>query len=137
MDTAERELRVRTFVEEVWNKRNYEAAQDLYAATYTNGFGEGPAARIEPIRRYHEAFPNLRIEVEEIIVCDETVVLRSTFLGTDTGGYVGRPPTGRAVEEWVVTIMHFDGEKVVREWVGADKLGLFIQLGVVNDPWPK
>jgi len=32
--------------------------------------------------------------------------------------------------------MHFDGDRVVREWVGADKLGLFIQLGVVDNPWP-
>ncbi len=59
----------------------------------------------------------------------DTVVLRVTFRGTDTGGYVGRAPTGRAVEEWAVTIMHFEGDKVVREWIGADKLGLFIQLG--------
>ncbi len=22
------------------------------------------------------------------------------------------------------------------EWIGADKLGLFIQLGVLDDPWP-
>lgn len=28
-------------------------------------------------------------------------------------------------------------DKVVREWIGADKLGLFIQMGVVADPWPK
>jgi predicted ester cyclase len=137
MDVAERELRVRTFVEEVWNKRNYGAAQDLYAESYTNGFGTGPAARVEPILRYHAAFPDLRIEIEELIVSDDTIVLRSTFRGTDTGGYVGRPPTGQTVDEWVVNIMHFDGEKVVREWVGADKLGLFIQLGVVEDPWPK
>ena len=70
------------------------------------------------------------------IVAADTVVLRATFRGTDTGGYVGRAPTGRAVNEWVVTIMHFDGDKVVREWVGADKLGMFIQLGVLEDPWP-
>ena len=50
---------------------------------------------------------------------------------------MGRAPTGRVVEEWVVTIMHFEGDKVVREWIGADKLGLFIQLGVLEDPWPK
>ncbi len=49
---------------------------------------------------------------------------------------MGRAPTGRAVEEWAVTIMHFEDDKVVREWIGADKLGLFIQLGVVDDPWP-
>jgi len=32
--------------------------------------------------------------------------------------------------------MHFDGDKVVSEWIGADNLGLFIQLGVLHDPWP-
>lgn len=137
MNLTEREMRVRTFVEEVWNRRNYEAASDLYADTYANGFGTGPAARVEPIRRYHEAFPDLHLDIEELITTARSIVLRATFRGTDTGGYVGRPPTGRAVEEWVVTIMHFDGEKVVREWIGADKLGLFIQLGVVDDPWPK
>ena len=92
---------------------------------------------MEPIRRYHEAFPDLRVDIEEVILTTDTVVLRSTFRGTDTGGYVGRLPTGRSVYEWVVTIMHFEGERVDQEWIGADKLGLFIQLGVVNDPWPK
>jgi hypothetical protein len=69
-------------------------------------------------------------------VAGDTVVVRITFRGTDTGGYAGRSPTGRAVEEWVVITMHFEGDNVVREWIGADKLGLFIQLGVLDDPWP-
>jgi hypothetical protein len=34
------------------------------------------------------------------------------------------------------TIMHFEDDLVVREWVGADKLGLFVQLGVLESPWP-
>jgi predicted ester cyclase len=137
MDAVERETQVRRFVEEVWNRRNYEAASELYGEGYVNSFGTGPTARVEPIRRYHEAFPDLRIDIDELIVASQTVVLRATFHGTDTGGYAGRAATGRAVEEWVVTIMHFDGGKVIREWIGADKLGLFIQLGVVDDPWRK
>jgi predicted ester cyclase len=137
MSAHDRETRIRNFVEEVWNKGNYEAASDLYAETYVNGFGTGPAARVEPVRRYHQAFPDLRLEIEELVATGDTVVLRSTFRGTDTGGYAGRPPTGQLVDEWVVTIMHFEGGKVIREWIGADKLGLFIQLGVVDDPWPK
>jgi predicted ester cyclase len=136
MEVAEREIQVRRFVDEVWNARNYEAAADLYSKKYVNAFGAGPSARIEPIRRYHNAFPDLHLDVEELIVAGDTVVLRLTFRGTDTGGYAGRAPTGRAVEEWVVTVMHFEGDKVVREWIGADKLGLFIQLGVLDDPWP-
>jgi predicted ester cyclase len=136
MDVVEREKQVRSFVEQVWNRRSYEAAADLYSGCYVNPFGTGPSARVEPIRRYHQAFPDLRLDVEELIVAGDTVILRMTFRGTDTGGYLGRSPTGRTVEEWVVDIMHFEDDKVVSEWIGADKLGLFIQLGVLDDPWP-
>ena len=133
-----REAQVRRFVDEVWNARNYEAAAELYDESYVNPFGTGPAARVEPIRRYHQAFSDLLLDVEEVIVAGDTVVLRATFRETDTGGYVGTCSlTGRAVNEWVVTITHFDADKVVREWMGADKLGMFIQLGVLEDPWPE
>jgi predicted ester cyclase len=136
MDVAERETQVRSFVEEVWNGRNYEAAADLYSENYVNPFGTGPSARVEPIRRYHHAFPDLHLDVEELIVAGDTVVLKGILRGTDTGGHLGRPPTGRAVEDWVVDIMHFEADKVISEWIGADNLGLFIQLGVLDDPWP-
>ena len=132
---GKREMQTRKFVDEVWNSRNYEAAADLYSDTYTNAFGVGPAARTEPIRRYHRAFPDLQLDIEDLIVAGDEVVLRCTFRGTAMGGYASRPPTGRAVEEWVVTIMHFEDDKVVREWIGADKLGLFIQLSVLDNPW--
>lgn len=137
MDVAERERQIRRFVEEVWNGKDYAAAGDLYSEKYVNMFGSGPSARAESVRRYHQAFPDLHLDVGELIVAGDDAVLRVTFRGTDTGGYVGRAPTGAAVEEWAVTIMHFEGDKVVREWVGADKLGLFIQLGVLDNPWPK
>lgn len=136
MDAAEREAQVRRFVEGVWNGRNYDVAADLYAENYTNALGSGPSARTDIIRRYHDAFPDLSLDVDERIVAGDTVVLRATFRGTDTGGYIGRRPTGRSVEEWVVTIMHFRHDRVAREWIGADKLGLFIQLGVLENPWP-
>ena len=32
--------------------------------------------------------------------------------------------------------MRFENDRVVCEWMGADKLGLFVQLGVLDDPWP-
>jgi predicted ester cyclase len=106
MDVAGRDRQVRRFVDEVWNAKNYPAAAELYGENYVNGFGSGPSAKVEPIRLYHQTFPDLHLNVEELIVATETVVLRGTFRGTDNGGYVGRRPTGRAVVEWAVTIMH-------------------------------
>ena len=50
MDAAGREMQVRTFVEEVWNGKNYAAIFDLHAENYANPFGTGPAARAEPRR---------------------------------------------------------------------------------------
>jgi SnoaL-like polyketide cyclase len=91
MDAAGREMQVRRFVEEVWNGRDYHAVSDLYADTYVNPFGIGPAARAEPIRRYHQAFPDLPLDIEELIVAGDTVVLRVAFRGADTGGYADGP----------------------------------------------
>ena len=136
MDVAGRASQVRRFIDEVWNSGHYEAAADLYSEQYANMFGTGPSAKAAPIRLYREAFPDLHLDVEDLIVAGDTVVPRVTFRGTDKGGYMGRAPTGQAVEEWAVTIMHFEDDRVVREWIGADKLGLFIQLGVVDNPWP-
>jgi predicted ester cyclase len=136
MDISEREVQVRRFVDEVWNGRNYEAATELYGHEYSNPFGTGPSARAEPIRRYHETFPDLHVDVEDLIVADDTVVLRFRYRGTDTGGHLGRAATGRAVEVWAVSIMHFVHDKVAKEWIGADNLGLFIHLGVLDNPWP-
>ena len=135
---SEREQQVRRFVEEVWNQRNYDAVSDLYSERYDAPNGPGPAAKAEMIQRYHRSFPDLHMDIDELIVAgDETVVLRLNLRGTDLGGYAGRPPTGRAAGEWVVNILHFEDDRVVREFIGADKLGLFIGLGVVADPWPQ
>ncbi len=94
MNVAECESRVQRFVDEVWNHKNYDAASDLYGENYVNPFGTGPSARLEPIRRYHQAFPDLRMDVEELMVADDSAVLRATLRGTDTGGFLGRAPTG-------------------------------------------
>jgi predicted ester cyclase len=137
MGASERDQQVRRFVDEVWNNRNYDAVADLYSEHYASPNGTGPKAKAEGIQRYHQSFPDLHMEVDELIVAgDETVVARLTLRGTDLGGYAGRPPTGRAAGEWVVNIMHFEKDRVVREFIGADKLGLFIDLGVVANPWP-
>lgn len=137
MDSADREAQVRRFVDEVWNGRNYEAAADLYGTDFVGPFGKGPAGKVEGIRRNHQAFSDMQVNVDDLIVAGDTVVLRFTLCGTDTGGYAGRPPTGRAVQESAVNIMRFEGDRVVSEFMAADKLGLFIQLGVVDDPWPQ
>ena len=60
---------------------------------YANALGTGPTARSGVIRHYHQASPDLHLSVDELIIAADTVVLRATSRGTDTGGtWDGRPP---------------------------------------------
>jgi len=137
MDPVTRERQVRQFTDEVWNRRNYDAVGDLYSEEFESPFGRGPAAKAAVIRRYHDTFADLHVEVHEVVVgMNGTVAVRQTVRGTDIGGYAGHPPTGRTVSEWVVSFLRFEDDRVVSEFIGADKLGLFIELGVVTNPWP-
>ena len=91
----------------------------------------GPSARVEPICRYHQASPDLHLDIDDLIVAGpQGDIPRNRHRRT-----YGTGPDGTGCGR-VVTIMHFEGDKVVREWIGADKLWLFIQLGVLDDPWP-
>lgn len=137
MDPVTRERQVRRFADEVWNRRNYDAVGDLYSEEYESPFGKGPAAKASVIRRYHDTFADLHVEVHEVVVgADGTVAMRQTMSGTDIGGYAGHPPTGRTVSEWVVNFLRFEDDRVTSEFIGADKLGMFIELGIVANPWP-
>lgn len=63
------------------------------------------------------------------------VAFRYVASGTDLGGFHDQPPTGQRVTIWAVSFLHFEGDRVVSEWIGADYLGLFEQLGIVTSPW--
>jgi predicted ester cyclase len=135
---ADREAQLRRFFTRVWNERRYEEANRLYGSSYTNPHAPGltgAEAKCVHIRKWHESFPDIRVQVEHVVASDNEVAVHVVMEGTDTGGWQGRPPTGRRVRVWVFQMDRFDGEHVIEEWIGGDYLGLFEQLGVVASPW--
>ena len=58
-----------------------------------------------------------------------------TFAGTDSGGMRGRQPSGREISVWGVDMLGFRDGMIVSNWIGVDWLGLFVQIGAVDDPW--
>ena len=139
MSASDHERRVLEFFQRVWNERDYAAAEVLYDPLFTNPAVPGvtgPSAKTGFIRGYHHAFPDLTISVDDLVATDATVAVRYTGTGTDLGGFHGRSPTGRPVALWAVSFLAFLGPHVVSEWIGADYLGVFEQLGVL-DVWNK
>jgi steroid delta-isomerase-like uncharacterized protein len=125
------------FIEEVINKKNLDAADDLVAADFIEhlpfpGQGPGREGLKFAINAMLTGFPDMNWTVQEQIAEGETVVTRFTWTGTHDGAFMGIPATNKKVEVWGVVI------DVVRDGLFAesriimDTVGLLQQVGVMG-----
>jgi steroid delta-isomerase-like uncharacterized protein len=78
------------------------------------------------------AFPDLRMDVDDLIAGEDKTVARVSATGTHQGDFMGVAPTGRRVQVQLIDIMRFnDAGLVCEHWGVADLLSLMQQLGVV------
>jgi predicted ester cyclase len=85
---------------------------------------------------FMEAFPDLRLTVEDIVAEGDTVAARVAFRGTHRGEFQGIPPTGKQVAFSSMVFNHVVDGKVEEHWVELDLLRLMGQLGAIPEPQP-
>jgi steroid delta-isomerase-like uncharacterized protein len=125
---------VRRFIEEVVNRGDTSALDELVHPDYVfrspgeelRG-GEGVKALLDG---YREAFPDLRIEIDELLVAEEATVVEFTLTGTHRGELLGISPTGRRINVNGMIRSRFRDGRIVEEWEILDQLSLLEQLGV-------
>ena len=130
---------VRRLFDELWNKGNLPVADELIAPIYTHhdastpDVGRGPEGEKKRVTHYRNAFPDMRLTIEDIIAEGETVIARWTCRGQHNGELNGIAPTGKQVAITGITIARFANGKMVEGYVNWDALGLMQQLGVVPE----
>jgi predicted SnoaL-like aldol condensation-catalyzing enzyme len=78
---------VRRFYEELWNRGNLAAAEELVAQDYVRhdlrpgAAPPGPAGQQAIAQRFRTAFPDIRLEVEAVVAEGDLVVARWTIWG--------------------------------------------------------
>jgi predicted ester cyclase len=78
------------------------------------------------------AFPDMRMDVEDLMADGDKTVARVRATATHDGEFMGIPPTGERVTMQLIDIMRFDeGGLVCEHWGVADMLSLMQQLGAV------
>jgi steroid delta-isomerase-like uncharacterized protein len=80
-----------------------------------------------------EAFPDVRLTVEDIVSEREKVAARVAFQGTHRGEFQGIPPTNKEVVFSEITIDRVVDGKVQEHWFEMDLLGLMRQLGALPE----
>lgn len=84
-------------------------------------------AHLDAFRR---GFPDGRHLIEELLVAGSHGISRCRFVGTHTGEFEGRAPTGKKVSVGVIHIDRFQGDTVVAHRGQIDLHGLLAQLDV-------
>ena len=76
------------------------------------------------------AFPDLRVEIEDVLASGDNVVARWVVSGTHTGEGLGFPPTGRTARVVGMTWVRFLDGKMIEGWDYWDRAQLYEALGV-------
>jgi len=134
---ANKEL-ARRFLEEIWNRKKTDAISHFISEDYVryspSGILKGARGLRQDYDTYVTAFPNCRLEIEEMISEGDRVVVRSTLTGTQTGKLMDAPASGKAVNLSILRVLRIAKGKIAEESVVWDRLTLMQQIGLMAEP---
>ena len=80
---------------------------------------------------FRNAFPDLRVTIEDTFSEGDKVADRWTGRGTHQGELNGIAPTGKRVDCTGIVISRIEGGRIAEDWANFDDLGMMRQLGVI------
>jgi steroid delta-isomerase-like uncharacterized protein len=137
--SAENKALVNRWFEEVWNRGRADAIDEMFASDgVAHGLGgqdlHGPADFKVFHAAFLGAFPDARVQMDELIAEGDKVAYRFTATGTHQGDGLGFAATGRAARFIGMGTVRIAGGRIVEGWNVLDQLGMLTQLGVAQVP---
>jgi predicted ester cyclase len=96
------------------------------------GTMSGRAAIEQAYRQWFAAFPDFAYEDEELLIDGNRVAQIATVVGTDTGGFMGLPPTGKPFRFPLVFLYTMNEHQIVHDRRIYDFTGMLVQIGVLK-----
>lgn len=132
---------VRRTFDEVINQEQHAVIDEIFAADIlVHDPFTGEARGIDAYRRllgmFDAAFPHHRVAVEAITSQDDLVSVLHTHTATNTGSFLGMPPTGKTVVVNGLELFRVHDGKIVEFWRKDDDVSLLMQLGMLPAPQP-
>ena len=117
---------------EWWNTGDTAIADEIYADDYVRHADDTPGAGREPVKglvaAFRRGFPNLRLEVQDVISERDRVVVRWQGTGTHAGDFLGMPPTGRSGSLPGCDILRLEDGRIAESWPFYDRLTMLEQM---------
>jgi steroid delta-isomerase-like uncharacterized protein len=107
-------------------------AEDSVIVSPWAGTVEGREAIEETYRQWFAAFPDFTFHPEELLIDGNQVAELSMLAGTDIGGFMGFPPTGKPFRLRSVRLYTLNEHQIVHERRIYDFTGMLVQIGVLK-----
>ena len=129
---------LRRWFDEVWNNGRAEAIEEMFDENgIAHGLSDDPSNPIRGPRGYRpfyttlrEAFPNLKIIVEDTVAEGDKVAARCSVRGKHEGVFMGRAATQAPVEFTGIAIVRIENGKIVEAWNNFDFMTMYKQCGI-------
>jgi steroid delta-isomerase-like uncharacterized protein len=137
--SEENKALLRRWFDEVWNKKNADAIDEMLAADgIAHGLSDdenqplkGPAG----FKPFHDvfrgAFPDIEVVVEDMIAEGDKVVARCSVRGNHTGDHLGIAASNSPVLFTGIAIVRIEDGMIVEAWNNFDFLKMNRQIGAI------
>jgi predicted ester cyclase len=121
-----------------WNAGDLDGYLELYDERIrVHGYAPEPMGKPE-VRGFYRAvfaaFDSPQLDFHEVLWDGAACTIRFTMTGRHVGEFMGVPATGNDIALPGITILHFEGDRVIERFSQADTLGLMVQMGAVPAP---
>lgn len=109
-------------------------AEDFVEHEEVPGMGNTRESPRQLFKMMRGAFPDLRMNSEDLIQEGDKVVARFTMTGTHRGEFMGVPASGNKIEVKGIDILQHRGDKFVAHWGMMDMAVMMEQMGATGHP---
>jgi steroid delta-isomerase-like uncharacterized protein len=140
MSTEQNKAIIRQLIEELINQNNLSLGEQLMAADIIEheelppGIPTGIEGTKIMFTMLHNAFPDFKATINDLIAEDDKVVVFMTWTGTQHGEWMGLPPSGKPMSINVMDIFRVADGKLVEHWGMMDSMAMMQQLGAIPTP---
>ena len=125
---------IRRFHRRLLESRDLDVIDEFFAEDFVShnnppGLPPGVAGVKAFFGMFKDAFPDLEVRIDELVVEDDKVVAATTTTGTHDGELMGFAPTGRQVSVTGIDLVRIEDGRIVEHRGLTDMIGLMRQLG--------
>ena len=127
----------RRLADEVFSQGNMRTFDEIFAEAYVNhtmpvpGVPGTKAGFKQVVLATRAAFPDVRVDVKDVVAEGEFAVFRDVVHATSRGEFMGVPPNGKRLEWTEIHFLRIVDGRIVEHWTNFDQVGILRQFGVI------